>query len=56
MTRNGLMPDSSSLIAMPRPEKPAPTIKTSSVSVGKALVEEVAASGFSSVGKGIRGY
>ena len=46
------MPASSSLIAIPRPEKPAPTINTSRTSAGKALAEDAAGSDFSRVGKG----
>src|SRR6476659_9473364 len=51
ITRKDFVPDSRSLIAMPRPEKPAPTISTSSTPAGRPLAEDVAAVVCSKVGK-----
>src|SRR5262245_22310122 len=51
MTRKDFVPASKSLMAMPRPEKPAPTISTSSTSAGWPLAEDGSAVVCSKVGK-----
>src|SRR5262245_54574914 len=52
ISKNEVVPASRSLMAIPSPENPAPTIRTSSTPAGNPLAEEVATVDCSRVGKG----